>query len=51
MVVKRLKTNECGVKLPGGITGTGLGPKVKETKNKDNTKPPKRGKGSQETQR
>jgi hypothetical protein len=49
MVVKRAKPNACGVKLPGGLTGTGLGPKVKETKNKDNTKPPKRGKGSQET--
>jgi len=51
MVIKRLKTNECGVKLPGGITGTGLGPKVKEPKNKSNTKPPKRGKGCHETDR
>jgi hypothetical protein len=49
MVVKRLKPNKCGVKLPGGLTGTTKGAKVVESKNKENTNPPKRGKGSQET--
>lgn len=48
-MVKKLRQNECGTKLPGGLTGTGLGPRVTETKNKTNTKPPKRGKGSHET--
>jgi hypothetical protein len=49
MVIKRLKINSCGINLPGGLTGTGLGPKIKEPKNKNNTKPPKRGIGSHET--
>jgi len=43
MVVRRLKSGKDWQKLPGGLTGTGLGPRLNEPKNKKNTKPPKRG--------
>lgn len=40
VVIKRLKTNACGNNLPGGLTGTGKGPKQFETKGPDATKAP-----------
>ncbi len=43
MVVKRLKGGEDWLKLPGGLTGTGKGMRQVEPKNKNNTKPPKKG--------
>jgi hypothetical protein len=48
MVVKRLKPNACGVKVPTGLTGIAKGAKSVEPDNKNNTKPPNRGKGGKD---
>ncbi len=43
MVIKRLKGGEDWQNLPGGLTGAGKGSREVEPKNKNNTKPPKKG--------
>jgi len=47
MVIKRLKGGKDWQNLPGGLTGQAKAGKDNiEIKNKENTKPPKRGSGS-----
>ncbi len=51
MVIKRLKGGKDWQNLPGGLTGSSKAMRTFELKNKNNTKPPKRGKGGSETKK
>jgi hypothetical protein len=43
LAAKRLRANECGVKLPISLSDVSKGLKIVESKNKENTKPSNRG--------